>query len=123
MNSLMGMMSLLEDTRLNDEQKDYLQVAGQSGKLLLSLIDDVLDYSRILSRRITLNSDYFDFRTAIEQSLEAFGPMAQSSGLELTCVIDRMLPKRIRGDRERLMQVLNNRFLALSPISPCRRRH
>ena len=110
MNSLMGMMSLLEDTRLNDEQKDYLQVAGQSGKLLLSLIDDVLDYSRILSRRITLNSDYFDFRTAIEQSLEAFGPMAQSSGLELTCVIDRMLPKRIRGDRERLMQVLNNLF-------------
>ena len=110
MNSLMGMMSLLEDTRLNDEQKDYLQVAGQSGKLLLTLIDDVLDYSRILSRRITLNSDYFDFRAAIEQSLEAFGPMAQTSGLELTCVIDRMLPKRIRGDRERLMQVLNNLF-------------
>ena len=110
MNSLMGMMSLLEDTRLNDEQKDYLQVAGQSGKLLLTLIDDVLDYSRILSRRITLNSDYFDFRAAIEQSLEAFGPMAQSSGLELSCVIDRMLPKRIRGDRERLMQVLNNLF-------------
>ena len=110
MNSLMGMMSLLADTRLNDEQKDYLQVAGQSGKLLLTLIDDVLDYSRILSRRITLNSDYFDFRAAIEQSLEAFGPMAQTSGLELTCVIDRMLPKRIRGDRERLMQVLNNLF-------------
>ncbi len=68
------MMSLLEDTRLNDEQKDYLQVAGQSGKLLLTLIDDVLDYSRILSRRITLNSDYFDFRAAIEQSLEALVP-------------------------------------------------
>jgi signal transduction histidine kinase/CheY-like chemotaxis protein len=110
MNSLMGMMSLLEDTRLDDEQKDYLQVAGRSGKLLLSLIDDVLDYSRILSRRVTLNSEFFDFRTAIEQALEAFGPMAQSTGLELTCVIDRLLPKRIRGDRERLMQVLNNLF-------------
>ena len=110
MNSLMGMMSLLEDTRLDDEQKDYLQVAGRSGKLLLSLIDDVLDYSRILSRRITLNSEFFDFRTAIEQALEAFGPMAQNTGLELTCVIDRLLPKRIRGDRERLMQVLNNLF-------------
>ena len=110
MNSLMGMMSLLEDTRLDDEQKDYLQVAGRSGKLLLSLIDDVLDYSRILSRRVTLNSEFFDFRTAIEQALEAFGPMAQTTGLELTCVIDRLLPKRIRGDRERLMQVLNNLF-------------
>ncbi|MCG8394572.1 MAG: response regulator [Pseudomonadales bacterium] len=110
MNSLMGMMSLLEDTRLDDEQKDYLQVAGRSGKLLLSLIDDVLDYSRILSRRIALNPGFFDFRAAIEQALEAFGPMAQTNGLELTCVIDRMLPKRIRGDRERLMQVLNNLF-------------
>ncbi len=110
MNSLMGMMSLLEDTRLNDEQKDYMQVAGRSGKLLLALIDDVLDYSRILSGRVTLNSEFFDFRSAIEQALEAFGPMAQSNGLELTCVIDRMLPKRIRGDRERLMQILNNLF-------------
>lgn len=110
MNSLMGMMSLLEDTRLNDEQKDYMQVAGRSGKLLLTLIDDVLDYSRILSGRVTLNSEFFDFRNAIEQALEAFGPMAQTSGLELTCVIDRMLPKRIRGDRERLMQILNNLF-------------
>ena len=77
MNSVMGMMSLLEDTRLSDEQQEYLQVAGQSGKLMISLIDDVLDYSRILTGRITLSPDYFDLRGALEQTLEAFGPMAQ----------------------------------------------
>ncbi len=108
MNSVMGMMSLLEDTRLDDEQQEYLQVAGQSGKLMITLIDDVLDYSRILTGRITLSPDYFDLRVALEQILEAFGPMAQSKGLELSAVVDRMLPKRVRGDRDRLMQVLTN---------------
>lgn len=108
MNSVMGMMSLLEDTKLSDEQQEYLQVAGQSGKLMLSLIDDVLDYSRILSGRITLSPDYFNLRGALEQTLEAFGPMAQRKGVELSAVIDRMLPLRVRGDRERLLQVLTN---------------
>tara|TARA_A100001391_G_scaffold108075_1_gene72420 strand:+ start:3083 stop:5302 length:2220 start_codon:yes stop_codon:yes gene_type:complete len=108
MNSVMGMMSLLEDTRLDDEQKEYLQVAGQSGKLMITLIDDVLDYSRILTGRITLSPDYFDLRGAMEQILEAFGPMAQAKGLELSAVVDRLLPKRVRGDRDRLMQVLTN---------------
>lgn len=83
-------------------------MAGQSGKLMISLIDDVLDYSRILTGRITLSPDYFDLRGALEQTLEAFGPMAQSKNLELSAVVDRMLPKRVRGDRDRLLQVLTN---------------
>ena len=104
----MGMMALVEETGLNDEQKEYLQVAGQSGKLMLTLIDDVLDYSRILTSRITLSPDYFDLRGALEQTLEAFGPMGQSKGLEISAVIDQMLPRRVRGDRDRLLQVLTN---------------
>ncbi len=108
MNSVMGMMSLLEETKLSDEQREYLQAAGQSGKLMLALIDDVLDYSRILTGRIVLSPDYFDLRGTLEQALEAFGPMAQSKGLELSAVIDRMLPRRVRGDRDRFMQVLTN---------------
>ena len=108
MNSIMGMMSLLRDTTLTDEQQEYQQLASQSGKLLLSLIDDVLDYSRILSGRITLNEDFFDLRRAMEESLEAFGAVAQEKGLDLSCTIDRHLPRRLRGDRERLMQVVNN---------------
>lgn len=108
MNSMLGMLSLLGDTRLEPEQQEYHSVATQSGKLLLSLIDDVLDYSRILTGRITLNPDYFELRNSVEQCVDAYGPIAQSRGLELTCVMDRHLPRRLRGDRERFLQVLNN---------------
>lgn len=108
MNSIMGMLSLLRDTSLNSEQLEYQQLAGQSGKLLLTLIDDVLDYSRILSGRITLNEDFFDLRQAMEESLDAYGSVAQKKGLELSCAIDRHMPRRLRGDRERVMQVVNN---------------
>ena len=108
MNSMMGMLSLMEDTELTPEQREYHQVAAQSGKLLLSLIDDVLDYSRILTGRITLNPDFFDLRRAIEQTLEAFGSMAERNNLELSCIMDRHLPRRVRGDRERVLQILTN---------------
>ena len=108
MNSILGMMSLLDRTLLTHEQREYQQVANQSGQLLLSLIDDVLDYSRILSGRITLAPDFFDLRVVFEQIIDAQGSMAHQKGLELTCVIDRDVPRRVRGDRERLIQVINN---------------
>ncbi len=108
MNSIMGMLSLLRDTSLTSEQNEYQQLASQSGKLLLTLIDDVLDYSRILSGRITLNEDFFDLRQAMEESLDAYGAVAQKKGLELSCAIDRHMPRRLRGDRDRVMQVVNN---------------
>lgn len=108
MNSMLGMLSLLEDTRLDQEQREYHTLAAQSGKLLLALINDVLDYSRILTGRIALNPDFFDLRQAVEQCLESYGPIVQDQGQELTCVMDRHLPRRVRGDRERFLQVLNN---------------
>lgn len=108
MNSIMGMLSLLRETSMSEEQREYHQHATQSGNLLLTLIDDVLDYSRVLTRRITLNPDWFDLRTTLEESLDAYGAAAQHGGLELSCVIDRHLPQRLRGDRERLMQIINN---------------
>jgi signal transduction histidine kinase/ActR/RegA family two-component response regulator len=108
MNSIMGMLSLLRETRMDEEQREYHLHANQSGKLLLTLIDDVLDYSRVLTHRISLNPDWFDLRVALEESLDAYGAAAQHAGLELSLVIDRHLPQRLRGDRERLMQIINN---------------
>ena len=108
MNSMLGMLALLDETELTDEQKEYHQVAAQSGRLSLSLIDDVLDYSRILTGRIVLNPDFFDVREALEQALDAYGHIAESKGVELTAVLKHDLPRRVRGDRERIMQVLNN---------------
>lgn len=108
MNSIMGMLSLLRETSLSEEQREYHLHATQSGNLLLTLIDDVLDYSRVLTHRIVLDPDWFDLRAALEGSLDAYGAAAQQAGLELSCVVDRHLPQRLRGDRERLMQVINN---------------
>jgi signal transduction histidine kinase/CheY-like chemotaxis protein len=108
MNSILGMLSLLRETTMDEEQREYHQHATRSANLLLTLIDDVLDYSRVLTQRITLNPDWFDLRTALEGSLDAYGAAAQRAGIELSCVIDRHLPQRLRGDRERLMQIINN---------------
>lgn len=108
MNSIMGMLSLLRETPLNDEQREYHFHANQSGNLLLTLIDDVLDYSRVLNGRIVLSPDWFDLRAALAESLDAYGVAAHHAGLELSCVVDQHVPRRLRGDRERLMQVINN---------------
>lgn len=108
LNSMLGMLTLIRETELTDEQQEYQLVADQSGRLLLSLIDDVLDYSRILTGRLVLNPDFFDLRAALEQSLDAYGNIAQDHDVELTGALARDLPRRVRGDRERLMQVLNN---------------
>lgn len=108
MNSIIGMLSLLEETKLDEEQFDYHLHATQSSNLLLTLIDDVLDYSRVLTHRITLNPDWFDLRVALQESLDAYGAAAQHSGLELSCIINQHLPERLNGDSERLMQIINN---------------
>lgn len=108
MNSIIGMLSLLHETELDEEQNEYHLHATQSSNLLLTLIDDVLDYSRVLTHRIGLNLDWFDLRTALQGSLDAYGAAAQHAGLELSCIINQHLPERLNGDSERLMQIINN---------------
>ena len=108
MNSIMGMLSMLRDTPLDSAQQEYRKLAAQSGKLLLSMIDDVLDYSRVLTGRITLNPEFFDLYKALEEALDAYGPAAQVKGLELNAVIDHNMPARLHGDRDRLMQIIGN---------------
>ena len=108
MNSIMGMLSLMRETTLDDEQREYHFHASQSGNLLLTLIDDVLDYSRVLNGRIVLSPDWFDLRAALAESLDAYGVAAHHAGLELSCIVDQHVPRRLRGDRDRLMQVINN---------------
>ncbi|MDF1820841.1 MAG: response regulator [Alcanivoracaceae bacterium] len=108
MNSIMGMLSMLRDTPLDEAQQEYRKLASQSGKLLLTMIDDVLDYSRVLTGRITLNPEFFDIYKAMEEVLDAYGPAAQSKGLELNAVIDHNMPARLHGDRDRLLQISSN---------------
>lgn len=107
LNSILGMLELLQDTELDNEQKEYHLVASQSGRLMLMQLNNVLDYSQILLGHISFAPDDFLLRTQLEQSLDAYGSIAQRQGLELSAVLDSRLPRRVRGDQQRIVQVIN----------------
>ncbi len=108
MNNVLGMLALLDDTDLSTQQKELQKVAVHSGEALLSLIDDILDFSRIASGQVTLNESVFNLKRCVDQTLDLLGPRAHEKGLELSCVYDEDLPVRVKGDQERLAQLVNN---------------
>lgn len=107
MNSLLGMLELLHETEMDAEQKEYHLVAAQSGRLMLMQLNNVLDYSQILLGNITFAPSDFVLREQLEQSIDAYGSIAQRQGLELSAIFDTRLPRRVRGDEQRIVQVIN----------------
>lgn len=108
MNNVLGMLALLDETELSAQQKQLQNVAVHSGEALLRLIDDVLDFSKIVSHTVALNDSVFSLRRCINQTLELLGPLAHGRGIELCVTYDRNLPLRLRGDQDRLAQVITN---------------
>ncbi len=108
MNSILGMLSLLQDTDLDGEQNEYVKVATHSGETLLALINDILDFSKIASGKIVIDSLVFNLRRTIEDCMEVLGPIAHEKQLELSCIFDPGIPLRVRGDPSRVTQVLTN---------------
>jgi len=108
MNNVLGMLALLDDTDLSAQQRELQNLAVQSGEGLLSLIDDIVDFSRITSGQIQLNEAVFHVKRCIDQTLELLGPRAHEKGMELSCTYDVDIPVRVRGDQSRLAQLLNN---------------
>ncbi|MEE2730824.1 MAG: response regulator [Pseudomonadota bacterium] len=108
MNNVLGMLALLDDTELSAQQRELQNLAVQSGEGLLSLIDDIVDFSRITSGQIQLNESVFHVKRCIDQTLELLGPRAHEKGMELSCTFAENLPVRVRGDQGRLAQLINN---------------
>jgi len=108
MNNVLGMLALLDDTELSPHQRELQDVAVHSGEGLLSLIDDILDFSRISSGQVKLNESVFNLKRNIDQTIELLGPRAHEKGLELSCVYTEEIPVRVKGDQERLAQLINN---------------
>ena len=108
MNNVLGMLALLDDTELSSQQKQLQNVAVHSGEALLSLIDDVLDYSRIVSGSICFNDAVFSLRRCMNQCLELLGPVAHSRGVEVSVIYERDIPIRIKSDEDRLAQIITN---------------
>ena len=102
MNGVLGMLSLLHDTTLSEEQREYLDVAYESGHVLLELINNVLDLSKIEQGKLVLESIPFDLRQSIEEVLSILAEPAQSKGLELALDWTPFTPTRVIGDPVRL---------------------
>ena len=108
MNGMIGMIELLKDTPLNPEQKDYLNTANESAESLLSLINEILDFAKIESGQMSVDSIDFDLRSLVEGVARTLATRAESKGLEVVCMVNRDIPSRVKGDPTRLRQVLVN---------------
>jgi signal transduction histidine kinase/DNA-binding response OmpR family regulator/CHASE1-domain containing sensor protein/HPt (histidine-containing phosphotransfer) domain-containing protein len=108
MNGVIGMTSLLLDTPLNEQQKDWVETIRISGDSLLTIINDILDFSKIESGKMDLEYYPFDLRECIEDALKLLSMPAVKKGLELTCHIDPKSPYAILGDSTRIRQILVN---------------
>ena len=108
MNAIMGMTDLALQTRLTPQQRDYMRTARESAEALLTIIDDILDVSKIEAGRLTLDRIPFEFRDTVEDAVKLLAPRAAEKGLELACRIAPDVPEAVVGDPGRLRQVILN---------------
>ena len=108
MNGVTGMTTLLLETEMTDEQRDFVEAIHSCGDSLLCMANDVLDFSKIESGKLELEHHVFDLRTCIEESLELLAPTAAEKKLDLAYELDDSVPVSVIGDVTRLRQILVN---------------
>ena len=111
MNAVIGMTSLLLDGELNSDQRKSIETIRSSGQDLMFLINGILDFTKLGEDKVELESQPFELRRCIEDSIELRASSASEKGLELSCTFDREagdIPETIMGDPTRLRQVLGN---------------
>ncbi len=108
LNGVLGMTDLLAGTRLAEKQREYVDTARRSGEALLSILNDILDYSKGEAAKLELERLEFDLRPCLEAAADIVALRAREKGLELAVFVDERLPRRVIGDPARLAQVLLN---------------
>ncbi len=108
LNGVLGMAELLSGTELDDQQGEHVEILRSSGELLLSVINSVLDFSRIESGKLELETAEFDPRRAVKNTVALMAPAGVNKGLEVKCDVAHDVPERVVGDSARLQQVVTN---------------
>ncbi|MBI5029339.1 MAG: GAF domain-containing protein [Chloroflexi bacterium] len=108
MNAIIGMSTLLMETSLDSDQREYADIIRSSGDTLLTIINDILDFSKIEAGKLEFESEPFDLRACIESALDLIAPSAAEKRIDLAYVMADDLPAGIIGDATRLRQILAN---------------
>ena len=108
LNGVMGMIDLLLDTSLNDEQQKFARIVKTSSEALLSIVDEILDFSKIEAGKMTLEYTVFKLSDIFDDVLDIMAVKAIDKGLEFGVLIDPRIPPLVSGDRTRLRQIVLN---------------
>jgi len=108
LNAVLGILGLLRDTPLDNNQKDLTKTGRESGEMLLSIINDILDFSKMEANKLELESSNFDLHRLLNQSMELLTIRAKQNNLKMNVILADDLPRFTRGDSSRLQQVVVN---------------
>lgn len=108
MNGIIGFLYLLENTKVNKEQFEFIQTMKESAEILLIIINDILDVSKIEAGKVELESTLFHFRTTLEGAVLPLTIKAKGKGIEVALQIEDDVPQFFIGDPTRLKQVIMN---------------
>jgi len=108
LNAIIGMAELLQLTDLNKEQRERADIVESSGRLLMTIVNDVLDFSKLSAGRVVLEKITFDLHDLVKATVDPFAEAAGAKGIDLALHLDDKLPQQVNGDPNRLRQILNN---------------